>query len=135
MNQTELKQAVLIIKECEELKMKIDGLVGIGNKLSNQSLKDTFEFKIEKPSLKKKDVLDSDGSLYGESPLKGITESWSIMMLGRGSKSNDETKDYFTENLSVQESLIIIGSLLSINRDKMRLKVDQLKELGISINA
>lgn len=130
MNQTDLQKAVEIIKDCEQIKLKIDDLVSMGNKLSDQPLKDTFEIKIEKPFVKKEVVIDEEGSLFGESPLKGLG-SWTIAFGSSSSSSNN--KDYFTENLSVQESLIVINSILVLNREKLKLKINQLKQLGINI--
>lgn len=133
MNQTDLQKAVEIIKDCELLKTKIDALVDMGNKLSEQPLTDSFELKIEKLFEKKSitvNIEDEDGEV---TPLKGLL-SWSIGFSSSGSNSAD-TKDYFTENLSVQECLIMVNSLLIINREKIKTKINQLKELGISITA
>lgn len=132
MNQTDLQKAVSIIKDCEELKTKIDILVNMGNKLSEQPLADVFELKMEKPFEKKEitiEMQDDDGEMTN---LKGLL-GWSIGF--SSSSSSKDAKDYFTENLSVQEYLIIVNSLLIINREKLKLKINQLKELGINITA
>lgn len=134
MNQTDLQKAVSIIKDCEELKTKIDGLIEIGNSLSESHLKDNFEIKIEKPKTKKEPIIDSNDDLYGESPLKGFLGNWSIEISSAGTNS-DDSKDFFTEKLSVQECLVIVNSLLLINRDRLKQKIDQLKELGVNITA
>lgn len=53
MNQIDLQKAVSIIKDCEELKIKIDAFIEAGNYLSKSTLKNVFELKLEKPTTKK----------------------------------------------------------------------------------
>lgn len=127
MNKLDLKSAILIIKDCEEVKSRIDKLITFGNELSQSPLDDVLGFNITRP---RKEKIKIDGDEYGESPLKGLM-SWSIQFSSGEPKIENET--IITESLTVQESLVIVNSLIQINRTKLSAMISKLKEMGVNV--
>lgn len=127
MNKLDLKSAILIIKDCEEVKSRIDKLITFGNELSQSPLDDVLGFNITRP---RKEKIKIDGDEYGESPLKGLM-SWSISFGSGEPKIENET--IITESLTVQESLVIVNSLIQINRTKLSAMIGKLKEMGVNV--
>lgn len=126
MNKLDLKSAILIIKDCEEVKSRIDKLITFGNELSQSSLDDVLGFNITRP---RKEKIKIDGDEYGESQLKGL---WSISFdVGGSSKPKEDT--IIGESLTVQESLLIVNSLIQINRTKLSAVICKLKEMGVNV--
>lgn len=57
------------------------------------------------------------------------------MFGGGASNLTNERKEYLTEHLCVHDALCVIDLLLNLNRNKLKQKIDQLKQLGINITA
>jgi hypothetical protein len=126
MNTIDLKESVSVIKECEELKIKIDSLVSFAKEVSDAPINSIYEFSVKLPKAEKKESEDT----YGESPLSGL---WNIKLTGIFAEPDNKANNYFTEQLSVQDSFIVVNSLIMLNREKLKQKIQKLKSLGINI--